>query len=59
LRADAGYVFLSRNMTGLTAVLGGLRATGPWRAIREEYSLGGPAATVYGQLDAAHRKVPQ
>jgi predicted unusual protein kinase regulating ubiquinone biosynthesis (AarF/ABC1/UbiB family) len=56
---DAGYVFISRIDTGMTAVLGGLHATGPWKAIREEYSHRGPPATVYGETEAAHRKAPR
>jgi predicted unusual protein kinase regulating ubiquinone biosynthesis (AarF/ABC1/UbiB family) len=55
LRVDAGYIFISRIQTGLNSVLGGLHATGPWRAIREEY-YGGAPATTYGELDAAYRK---
>lgn len=50
------YTFITRIDTGITAVLGGLHATGPWRAIREEYHCGGPPATAYGELEAAHRQ---
>jgi hypothetical protein len=56
LRVDADYVFLTRQITSLVAVLGGLRATGMWRAIREEYTHDGAPATAYGELEAAHRR---
>jgi predicted unusual protein kinase regulating ubiquinone biosynthesis (AarF/ABC1/UbiB family) len=55
LSGAADYVFITRVDTGMTAVLGGFRATGPWRAIRQEYSDGAPPATTYGELDLAHR----
>lgn len=55
LRADPGYIFLSRIYSGLTAVLGGLHAGGPWKSVREEYSHGGPPATAYGEAEAVHR----
>ncbi len=55
LSGAADYIFISRVDTGMTAVLGGLRATGPWWAIRQEYSCGAPPATRYGELDLAHR----
>lgn len=56
LRGDADYVFISRIDTGLTAVLGGLHATGCWRAIRAEYYRGAPPSTPYGELDLAYRR---
>jgi predicted unusual protein kinase regulating ubiquinone biosynthesis (AarF/ABC1/UbiB family) len=49
------YVFITRVDTGMTAVLGGLHATGPWWAIRQEYSDGAPPATRYGELDLGYR----
>jgi predicted unusual protein kinase regulating ubiquinone biosynthesis (AarF/ABC1/UbiB family) len=55
LRGGADYVFITRIDTGLVAVLGGLRATAPWRDIRAEYYQGAPPATPYGELDLAHR----
>jgi hypothetical protein len=55
MRPDPTYTLLSRVSTGLTAVLGGLHATGYWKAIREEYWLGAPPATEYGELEAAFR----
>jgi predicted unusual protein kinase regulating ubiquinone biosynthesis (AarF/ABC1/UbiB family) len=56
LRGNGDYVFITRIDSGLIAVLGGLRATGPWRAIRAEYYRDGPPATAYGQAEAAHRQ---
>jgi predicted unusual protein kinase regulating ubiquinone biosynthesis (AarF/ABC1/UbiB family) len=56
LRVDADYISLSRRMTGLTSVLAGLQATGPWRAIHDEYDSGGPPATAYGEAEAAYRQ---
>jgi predicted unusual protein kinase regulating ubiquinone biosynthesis (AarF/ABC1/UbiB family) len=53
------YVFITRIDTGMTAVLAGLRAVGPWRAIRYEYYRGGPPATPYGEAEAEFRKVPR
>jgi hypothetical protein len=41
--------------SGMTAVLAGLRATGPWNAIRAEYDHGAPPATPYGHQHAAFR----
>jgi predicted unusual protein kinase regulating ubiquinone biosynthesis (AarF/ABC1/UbiB family) len=46
------YLFLMRIDLGVTSVLGGLGATGPWEAIRREYDCAGPPATEYGRLDA-------
>jgi predicted unusual protein kinase regulating ubiquinone biosynthesis (AarF/ABC1/UbiB family) len=56
LRTQAEYTLITRFDTGLTAVLGGLHATGPWRAIRSEYAHGSPPATGYGELDLAYRQ---
>jgi hypothetical protein len=56
LSGAGDYIFISRVDTGMTAVLGGLRATGPWWPIRQEYSNGAPPATPYGELDLAHRE---
>jgi predicted unusual protein kinase regulating ubiquinone biosynthesis (AarF/ABC1/UbiB family) len=55
--AGAGeYTFVSRVENGILAVLGGLYATGHWRAIREEYASGAVPATAYGELEATHRQ---
>jgi predicted unusual protein kinase regulating ubiquinone biosynthesis (AarF/ABC1/UbiB family) len=37
----------------MIAALGGLRPTGPWRAICREWLHAGPPATAYGELDAS------
>jgi hypothetical protein len=55
IRLDADYTFSLRHITSLVSVLGGLRATGMWRAIREEYTHDAAPATRYGELEAAHR----
>jgi predicted unusual protein kinase regulating ubiquinone biosynthesis (AarF/ABC1/UbiB family) len=55
LSGGSDYIFITRVDTGMTTVLGGLHATGPWWAIRQEYSSGAPPATPYGELDLAHR----
>jgi hypothetical protein len=44
-------VSIARVNLGLTAVLGALRATGEWDAIRREHDHAGPAATPLGILD--------
>lgn len=54
IRTDPNYTLLSRNMVGLGSVLGGLNVTAPWRAIRAEYSHGGPPATAFGEREATH-----
>jgi predicted unusual protein kinase regulating ubiquinone biosynthesis (AarF/ABC1/UbiB family) len=56
MRGGSDYTFLARLETGTVSVLGGLRSTGPWRAIRDEYYFGGAPATAYGELDAAYRQ---
>ncbi|MQA88045.1 MAG: AarF/ABC1/UbiB kinase family protein [Streptosporangiales bacterium] len=48
------FVFLTRIDLGLTAVLGELRATGPWRAIIAEYDDGAPPATPLGEAALWH-----
>jgi predicted unusual protein kinase regulating ubiquinone biosynthesis (AarF/ABC1/UbiB family) len=55
LTTDSDYLFTSRIDTGMTAVLGGLRSTGPWNAIREEWDCAGPPASHYGELELAFR----
>jgi hypothetical protein len=40
----------------MAGVLGGLRARGPWKAIREEFGHA-PPATHYGELEAAYRAI--
>jgi len=50
------YLMLTRIDLGLTAVLGTLRATGPWAAICAEWDHAGPPATPMGELEAAFWK---
>jgi predicted unusual protein kinase regulating ubiquinone biosynthesis (AarF/ABC1/UbiB family) len=56
MSVDAGFIFLSRIQTGMSAVLGGLGATCHWRAVRAEYDRGGPPATPFGEAEVAYRK---
>jgi predicted unusual protein kinase regulating ubiquinone biosynthesis (AarF/ABC1/UbiB family) len=46
------FVFLTRINLGVNSVLAGLRATGRWRGIADEWWAGAPAATDLGRLDA-------
>ena len=46
------YVILDRVVWGMTALLGQLRAHGPWRAILAEYRKGDPPATELGRAEA-------
>jgi len=46
------FVVLDRVVWGVSALLGGLGATGPWRAILAEYRNGGRPATALGEADA-------
>ena len=56
--ATPGELVLAIRMdTGVTAALGGLRATGDWNAIREENTgVSTPTTTTYGEQHAAFRK---
>jgi hypothetical protein len=55
LNLPASFVILDRVVWGVSALLGKLGASGPWRAILAEYRHGGPPATELGRLDAAWR----
>jgi predicted unusual protein kinase regulating ubiquinone biosynthesis (AarF/ABC1/UbiB family) len=57
LNIPASYVILDRVVWGMTALLGRLRAHGPWRAILAEYRKGAPPATELGRIEAAWRGV--
>jgi len=48
-----GMVFLTRINFGLAGLFAGLNATGPWRAIVEEYVNDIPPTTDLGRLSAA------
>jgi predicted unusual protein kinase regulating ubiquinone biosynthesis (AarF/ABC1/UbiB family) len=55
LNIPASYVILDRVVWGMTALLGKLRAHGPWRAILAEYRKGEPPATALGEAEAEWR----
>jgi predicted unusual protein kinase regulating ubiquinone biosynthesis (AarF/ABC1/UbiB family) len=59
LNIPASYVILDRVVWGMTALLGRLRAHGPWRAILAEYRKGGPPATELGRIEVEWRGVRQ
>jgi predicted unusual protein kinase regulating ubiquinone biosynthesis (AarF/ABC1/UbiB family) len=49
------YTLSARMDIAVGAVLGGLRASGPWRALGEEFHSAGPPATTFGEQHAAFR----
>jgi len=53
LSSPGEYTMASRMDIGVTAVLTGLRATGDWNAIRNEWYHDEPPTTEYGELEAA------
>ena len=53
LDMPASFVVLDRVVWGVSALLGRLEATGPWRAVLLEYRAGGAPATPLGEADAA------
>ncbi len=55
LNMPPSYVILDRVVWGVSALLGRLGASGPYRAILDEYRHGGPPATELGHLEAAWR----
>jgi predicted unusual protein kinase regulating ubiquinone biosynthesis (AarF/ABC1/UbiB family) len=55
LNIPASYVILDRVVWGMSALLGRLRATGPWRAILAEYRKDAAPATELGRLEAEWR----
>jgi predicted unusual protein kinase regulating ubiquinone biosynthesis (AarF/ABC1/UbiB family) len=52
---ECGCLFLTHTDMGMASLLGALRATAEWNAIREEWDRGGPPATPLGELDFAWR----
>lgn len=51
--AGTGCLFAMDIDTGIASLLGALRATADWNAIREEWDGGGPPATPLGKLESA------
>ena len=55
LNMPASFVILDRVVWGVSAILGKLGATGPWRAMLLEYRIGAPPATELGAAELAWR----
>ena len=53
LNMPPSFVILDRVVWGVSAILGKLEATAPWRAMLLEYTGGGPPATDLGAAEAA------
>jgi predicted unusual protein kinase regulating ubiquinone biosynthesis (AarF/ABC1/UbiB family) len=53
LNMPPSFVILDRVIWGVSAILGKLEATGPWRAMLLEYTSDGPPATELGATEAA------
>ena len=53
LNLPVSFVMLDRVVWGISALLGKLGATGPWRAMMDEYIVDGPPSTELGRLEAA------
>ena len=53
LNMPPSFVILDRVVWGISAILGRLEVTAPWRAMLLEYSNGGPAATSFGEAERA------
>ncbi|MGH9135846.1 MAG: ABC1 kinase family protein [Acidimicrobiales bacterium] len=52
------FVILNRVIMGMSALLGRLGASGPYRAMLDEYRHGGPPATELGEQEAVWRTQP-
>jgi predicted unusual protein kinase regulating ubiquinone biosynthesis (AarF/ABC1/UbiB family) len=55
LNMPPSFVILDRVVWGVSAILGKLDVTGPWRAMLLEYRTGAPPATELGAAEAAWR----
>lgn len=53
LNMPPSFVILDRVVWGVSAILGKLEATGPWRGMLLEYIAGGPPVTELGAAEAA------
>jgi predicted unusual protein kinase regulating ubiquinone biosynthesis (AarF/ABC1/UbiB family) len=53
LSLQPDYLMITRIDLGVTSVLAGLGATGPWAAIRAEWDCDGPPGSPLGELDIA------
>ena len=53
LNMPPSFVILDRVIWGVSAILGKLEATGPWRGMLLEYTADGPPATELGRTEAA------
>ena len=55
LNMPPSFVILDRVVWGVSAILGKLNVTNPWRAMLLEYRTGAPPATELGEAEAAWR----
>ena len=55
LNMPASFVILDRVVWGVSAILGKLEVTAPWRAMLLEYRTGGAPATPLGAAELAWR----
>jgi hypothetical protein len=53
LNMPPSFVILDRVVWGVSALLGKLEASGPWRGVLAEYRSGGPPVTPLGETEAA------
>ena len=55
LNMPPSFVILDRVVWGVSAILGKLNVTGPWRAMLLEYRIGAAPSTEQGAAEAAWR----
>jgi hypothetical protein len=55
LNMPPSFVILDRVVWGVSAILGKLNVSNPWRAMLLEYRVGAPPATELGAAEAAWR----
>jgi hypothetical protein len=53
LNMPPSFVILDRVVWGISAILGRLEVSAPWRAMLLEYRIGGPPATPLGEAEQA------